>query len=139
MQVAVASLPGGSALQPVQATRKAGKLIACIVEPRADQMEVIDHVVQNVADFLGPSVPIQFYHGNTTDVCERRCNGIGKAPRTCQLHREGRVELHPMGVDNLNSTLGEYSQLLTSKLFWETKLSWKKRQRTCNNQLRHAC
>ena len=61
VQVAVASLPGGSALQPVRADRKAKELVACIVEPRADMWAVIDHVVQNVADFLGPSVMIQTY------------------------------------------------------------------------------
>lgn len=108
----------GSALQLAQADRKAKDLIACIVEPRADQ--ALDHVVQNVADFLGPSVLIQLYHGNTTDVCDSK----GELSGTCQLHREGRVELHSLGVDNLNAS--EYSQLLTTKSFWETKLAWGK-------------
>ena len=124
VQVAVASLPGGSALQPVRADRKAKELVACIVEPRADMWAVIDHVVQNVADFLGPSVMIQLYHGNTTDVCEGEGDSKGEASSTCQLHREGRVELHALGVDNLNDS--EYSQLLATKSFWETKLAWDK-------------
>jgi len=122
MQAAMASLSEGSpALQPAQADRKVKDLIACIVEPRADAL-ALDHVVQNVADFLGPSVPIQVYHGNTTNICDP--DSDGEVSSTCQLHRDGRVELHSLGVDNLNGT--EYSQLLTTRAFWEAKRGWQK-------------
>ena len=128
LQAAMASLSEGSALQPAaailpaaQAGRKAKDLIACIVEPRAGQ-GALDHVVRNVADFLGPSVPIQLYHGNTTDVCETDSNA--EVSSTCQLHRDGRVELHALGVDNLDPF--EYSQLLTTRAFWEAKRGWEK-------------
>ena len=124
LHAAAASQSAGSALQPAvlsAADRKAKTLIACIVEPRAEQ-QALDHVVKNVADFLGPSVPIQLYHGNTTDVCET--DSDGEVSSTCALHRDGRVELHALGVDNLNGT--EYSQLLTTRAFWQAKRGWDK-------------
>ena len=110
---------GGEQQQP--RPTNASSVIACIVEPRAEQRAAIEHVVQNIADVLGPSVPIQFYHGNTTDVCIP----WGESS-TCRLHREGRLQLIPLGVDNFETSDGGYSRLLTTKRFWEAKRGWDK-------------
>ena len=48
----------------------------------------------------------------------------GEVSSTCELHRDGRVELHALGVDNLNGT--EYSRLLTTRAFWQAKRGWDK-------------
>ena len=53
------------------------------------------------------------------------CRGEdGPGAGTCQLYRMGRVELHPLGVDNLDPYT--YSVLLSTRAFWEAKLRWNK-------------
>lgn len=86
---------------------------ACIVEPRDHPK--LDYVIKNVADTLGPAVPIHLWHGRSMQVCADVDSTM------CRLQHAGRLTTHRLDVDNLDWR--SYSQLLSSRRFWDVQTS----------------